>query len=303
MRLDRLVLTAARSIVQAYPQLRRLKRRFSGYADDPDNSNHCVTDGLAQLGALRVAGIPVAGATVLEFGCGWLPLIPLLFHLAGADRIVLTDIERLMDAGTVERARTVVARRLAEVAAAFGAEEAALAERLRTAPPFEYQVPWDAHAHPADSVDILVSRAVLEHVPEAQLAAFLRAFHRVLRPGGAMCHVIDNSDHWQHHDEGLSPLAFLAHEERSWRWRLAQVNAQFYQNRLRHSDYARLIGAAGFRILHAAGEPDPGCLRDLSSLSLASRFAGRDPADLAVLSSLYLAEKPSMPAIADQPRS
>lgn len=141
-------------------------------------------------------------------------------------------------------------------------------------------------------MDLVISRATLEHVPEDQLRVFLAQFHRILRPGGATCHLIDNSDHWQHDDKSLSRVAFLRYEETDWVWRLAQMNTQGFQNRLRHSDYRALLEEAGFRTVLAQGTPDPKCLDDLRSLPLAARFRGKPAEDLAILTSLYVAVKP-----------
>lgn len=76
MRATHLVAMVIRALVPFRPALRRLKRTLQPYEDDRANSNHCITNGLEQLAALRAAGISVAGATVLELGSGWLPHTP-----------------------------------------------------------------------------------------------------------------------------------------------------------------------------------------------------------------------------------
>jgi SAM-dependent methyltransferase len=283
---------ALRGLIPFQPTLRRLKRALSPYQDNRANSNYCITNGLEQLAALRGAGVPVAGATVLEFGSGWLPLIPMLFHLAGARRLILTDIERLMDARTEAMARARITARLDDIAAALATPREALLARLDSFAA-DYRAPWNPEAHPAEDVDLVISRATFEHVPEDQLRFFLAQFHRILRPGGATCHVIDNSDHWQHKDAALSRVAFLRYEETDWVWRLAQVNTQGFQNRLRHSDYRALLQQAGFRIVLAHGAPDPHCLADLRTLPLATRFRDKPAEDLAILTSLFVAMKPN----------
>ena len=58
MRLDHLANAVVRAVLPFQPALRRLKRRFSPYEDDPGNSAFCITNGLDQLAALR------------RFGCG-----------------------------------------------------------------------------------------------------------------------------------------------------------------------------------------------------------------------------------------
>ncbi|HZF74384.1 MAG TPA: class I SAM-dependent methyltransferase [Acetobacteraceae bacterium] len=291
MRLDHLANAVVRGVIPFQAELRRLKRRVRPYEEDAANSDYCVTNGLEKLAALRRIGVPVEGAEVLEFGVGWTPLIPLLFHMAGARRLILTDIARLMDAHTLARAREIVAGRADEIAQVVGQERETLLARLHGPFPHDYLVPWDPEAHPARSVDIVLSRTVLEHVPEERVAFFFRQFHRILRDGGVMCHVIDNSDHWQHKDRRLSRVEFLRYEEDDIVWRLAQLNEQTFQNRLRHSDYERMTRDAGFHIRASEGEPDAKCLEDLRRIPLSSRFRGYEPRDLAILISLLVARK------------
>jgi SAM-dependent methyltransferase len=272
--------------------LRSLKRRLRPYDDNASNSHYCITNGLEQLVALREAGFDVRGKVVLEFGSGWLPLIPLLFHMAGAGHLILTDIDRLMDDQTVQRARGIVRGRIGDIAAALDLPQDALLARLDVPMAQDYLVPWDAAAQPERSVDLVISRATFEHVPEAQVAFFLRQFHRILRPGGMTAHLVDNSDHWQHRDRALSRINFLRFEDNDPLWKLGQFNPQAFQNRLRHDDYIRMLEEAGFEMRAALGEPDARCLADLAALPLAARFRGRSPRNLAVLISLFVAQKP-----------
>jgi SAM-dependent methyltransferase len=284
---------ALRHAIPFRKALRSLKRRLRPYGDNASNSHYCITNGLEKIAALRDAGFDVRGKTVLEFGSGWLPLIPLLFHMAGAARLTLTDIDRLMDDQTIQRARGIVRGRIDEISAALQQPREALLARLEVPMVQDYLVPWDATAHPAGSVDLVISRATFEHVPEAQIAFFLREFHRILRPGGMTAHLVDNSDHWQHRDRALSRINFLRFEDGDPFWKLGQFNPQAFQNRLRHDDYVRLLQDAGFELRAALGEPDPKCLGDLAELPLAARFQGHAPRDLAVLISLFVAQKPA----------
>src|SRR5438270_7929774 len=105
MRLYHLADAVGRGMLPFQPALRQLKRRFFPYEDDPSNSDYCIIQGMEQLAALRESGLPVRDTEILEFGSGWLPLIPLLFHLAGARRLALTDVTKLMDEQTITRAK------------------------------------------------------------------------------------------------------------------------------------------------------------------------------------------------------
>ena len=135
-----------RDLVPFKPQIRKLKRRLRPYEDDPANSDLCVIQGLQQIAALRQASAPIDGAVVLEFGSGWTPLIPLLFDLAGAGRLVMTDIERLMDAHTIARAKQIIANRMGEIAAHLDAPAEPLQARLAAEFGPDYLVPWQPAA-------------------------------------------------------------------------------------------------------------------------------------------------------------
>ena len=59
-----------------------------------------------------------------------------------ADEAILTDIERLMDQRTIERAKFFVRSNLAYVAQTLGTDEGKLSKRLTTFAP-SYLVPWE----------------------------------------------------------------------------------------------------------------------------------------------------------------
>jgi SAM-dependent methyltransferase len=288
-----LIPMALRGLMPFSKTLRQAKRRLCPYEDNEANSQLCISNGLQQLAALREAAIPLAGVEVLEFGSGWLPLIPMLFHLAGAKRLILTDIERLMDSATIDLARNRLHGRIDEIASVLLTSRETVLARLQGPFPHDYLVPWAPAGQLGASIDLIISRAVFEHVPAAALEAFIAQFHRILRPGGAMCHLIDNSDHWQHRDRALSRLDFLRYEDDSPIWRLAQINAQAFQNRLRHAEYRRMFEVGGFQVVLEQGCPDQKCLDDLSTLPLAGRFRGMAAEDLAVLTSLFVVRKPA----------
>lgn len=278
--------SALKACLPFLPQLRALKRRFSPYRDDPENSADVVGAGLHQIRLLRSQNVPISG-DVLEFGSGWLPIIPLLFKIAGARKLILTDVERLMEGATIARAKHVILNRIDAVATALDLAAEEVQKRLQAEFSPDYIVPWDCRTHPAASADIIISRTVLEHVRPEYLSTLMDEWARILRPNGVMCHIIDNSDHWSHRDRSLSKIDFLRYDD-NWYWRLRVLDAQHYQNRLRHSDYAKEFRRHGWDVLVDHGEPHAQCLLDLLTFPLAPRFRGRDPRDLAVLISTFV---------------
>lgn len=95
-------------------------------------------------------------------------------------------------------------------------------------------------AVPDGSVDLTFSRAVLEHVPRAEMPALFRALHRLTAPGGVGHHFVDVSDHL---GGGLNSLRF---SEGLWEARWFGTRSGFYTNRLREHEILAMARDAGF---------------------------------------------------------
>lgn len=286
-------LDLARSLLKAAlpfaDTARRIKRRFRPYTPDPANSGFAFDDGLDMLSGLTQAGASLSG-DVLEIGSGWTPIVPLMFHLAGARSITLTDLERLFDETSTPAAIAFLRPRMEKFAARIPMDEA----RVATFKP-RYLCPWNSGAHPPASVDIVISRAVMEHVPAKDVAGLFRDMRRIVRPGGFMCHSVDNTDHFQHGGGKASLIDFLRYPSDSLKWRLSQVNIQGRMNRLRHSDYLALAREAGWNIVLESGRVPPHVLQDVLRMrntgELAPEFMERDPHDLATTATLLVARR------------
>jgi SAM-dependent methyltransferase len=204
-----------------------------------------------------------------------------------------------MDERTIGEARRILRASAARIAEELGLSEGQVQARLDRPLSYDYLVPWNPRDLADASVDVVISRTVLEHIPVDALESYMPEFARILRPGGMMCHLIDNSDHWEHHDKQLSRLHFLRYEDGLF-WRMLCVRRS--QNRLRHSDYMKLFERHGFAPLFVEAEPDARSIEDLKSLPLASRFRGRDEADLAILTSTVVLRRLALSAGSDASR-
>ena len=71
------------------------------------------------------------------------------------------------------RARRLVAAHLPEIAREFAASPAGLRARLEEPLSYSYFVPWHASRQPDCSLDIIVSRTVLEHIPADMLEDYM----------------------------------------------------------------------------------------------------------------------------------
>jgi SAM-dependent methyltransferase len=279
---------AIKAAVPFQAHVRRGLRSLRPYRTNPDNDRLALENG-EQIWELLLAHTDPIDRDFLEVGSGWIPILPTLFTARGAGSFFLADQDKLMDAATRRSAALVVKEHLLKLEQDSGIRAAVVEARLARAQ-WRYDPNWQPSSHPSASQDIVISRAVLEHVRPALLQQMLVEFRRILRPGGVMCHLIDNSDHWQHRDRSISRINFLRFGDAVFA--LAGLNQQNYQSRLRHSDYASMFLAAGFEILHESADVDSGALESLNKMPLARRFSGYARHDLAAITSRFVLRSP-----------
>lgn len=139
-----------------------------------------------------------------------------------------------------------------------------------------YAAPFDARAtnYPANVIDLIVSTNTMEHIPFRDLKDIMLESRRILRDDGIISTKVDYSDHYSHADGKIGPYNFLQFSEHEWK----KHNHDFhFQNRRRHSDYARLFEECGFTILeHVGSGPDD----EQPMPPLDPEFQRYDPVDL-----------------------
>ena len=267
-------------------QVRSVLRHFFPYTSDTGNDELALEQGLEILSLAKDNAETID--TILEFGTGWLPTIPMLFKAAGSKKIYLTDVEPLMDQATKKAALEFVESQIDKVAVKIGiSTDKALENLHRPDDIFSYICPFDPASFSATNIDLIYSRTVLEHVPEKLLEGILPNLRKLLSPKGISIHLIDNSDHFQHRNRALSRLNFLKYGR--FLWRIACWNQQNYQNRLRHSDYINLFREANYTLVSQSGEPDKQAVKDAGTMPLHNSFKSYKTDDLAILTSWIIA--------------
>jgi SAM-dependent methyltransferase len=291
----------AKALLPFQAQLRRFKDRFVPYTPNTDDDIHTIEQGIRQVQWVN-AVLPIKDATVLEVGSGWQPMIPVLYSVAGASRVYLTDLNVLLRPDTFSAAlralrteRQVIVNDLevdAQMLDHVLREDPArsMQERLKELH-LVYLAPCDCRSLslPADSLDVVTSRACLEHIPPDVLQDIFHESYRLLKRGGLACHWVDPSDHWEHQDKSLTRVNFLKYPDALFRW--TSINPINYQNRLRHPEYVEMLGKAGFRLIREERQVDEASLRSLPHIRIAKRFRRFSYEDLATIDSLLLAIK------------
>jgi SAM-dependent methyltransferase len=138
-------------------------------------------------------------------------------------------------------------------------------------------------AVPADSIDLVLSQATLEHVPRREFDATMRELYRVMKPGAAASHQVDFKDHL---GGGLHNLRF---SDGLWEQPWFARRSGFYTNRLRLSEVIATLESAGFATEIA--ERRAWDALPLGRASLASQFENLSDDDLKTSGAALIARK------------
>jgi hypothetical protein len=280
-----------------------LQRTVGGLRNFDHNVEFKVADWSYLAGHLGELGISPAGLRYLEIGTGWFPTLPLCWSLAGARSVVTYDLTRHLSRkltfkllAALESRLPIIGRAgkrdLETIKAAYGALKTAkcLPELLRLAN-IEYHAPADATRTglPDESVDVVFSNSVLEHVPPNVIMELMKESRRVLRRGGLAVHSANCGDHYAYFDKQITFINYLTFCDSDWQfWN----NKLLYQNRLRPCDFLELAQQAGLEIALAKFKPRQALLDALPSLRIAPEFQRYPPEQLCSTSIDFVARKP-----------
>lgn len=244
----------------------------------------------------------IPGATIVEVGTGWYPVLPICFGFAGVRCIKTFDIHRHLNARWTARALACLEPHLDAIAkfcAAGSAEvrqkyralvEASGIDEILQLSGIEYTAPGDARQTglPDNSVDLVYSNSVFEHVPKQAIFEILRESQRILKPGGLALHNIGCNDHYAFFDRSISFVNFLRFTEAEWRlWN----NPIQYQNRLRAPQFLDMAAQAGLKVIYKRTHVRPGSREALAQFAVAPEFREFSPEDLATTSLDFISQK------------
>ena len=183
-----------------------------------------------------------ASPVIFEFGAGK-DLAQNLFLSSLVGKQYLVDLNLMIDLDLCEAARTdLIENSMLE----DRGELSSVNDLLKYG--IHYRAPADAaNTVLADgSIDVCISTATLEHIPEDSIRKILSELYRIMRDGGLVSAVIDYSDHYSHTDGSISQLNFLKYSDNRW---MRYNHRCHYQNRLRHNRYVELFNQNGFKLI------------------------------------------------------
>lgn len=263
----------------------------------------------------RLARADVAGKRILEIGPGDNFGVALLFLAAGASQVVCLD-KFYSERDDEQQKRIYAALRERLAPGEQGVFDEALSldggitlreERLRYL--HGKGMEEAAEFFDAGSFDLIVSRAVVEHLYDTD-AAFA-AMDALLAPGGWMLHKVDLRDHQLFSGYGLHPLTFLTIPDRVYYWmsyHSGKPNRQmmpYYRDKLREMGYETRIHLTHILGSESDFEPHPETLvagthyepAELENVRriyprLRERYRRMTPEELLVTGIFLIARKP-----------
>ena len=282
----------------------RLQHFLGGMRDFDGSVAGKVGDWATSMGYLSDVNFRVHGTRLMEVGTGWYPALPLCFVLAGTGSIATFDIVRLLGETVTFRLLEDLEKHVPRIADLAGENSATVYARLLelrrsknlsellSKSRIEYFAPADGCATglEPDSIDLIYSNSVLEHVPPEVIRGLMKEGFRVLKPGGLAMHNVGCNDHYAFFDKSISFANFLQYGEREWRlWN----NPIQYQNRLRAPEFVELAIAAGFEVINKRTHVRPGTLEALASMRIAPQFDCFSRDELAATTVDFIGRKPA----------
>jgi len=252
--------------------------------------------GAAQISHARKflrRGVRLDETTLFEFGAGWDLYSNIILYCFGVNRQITVDIRRLVKAeavnAVIEHLQVDPPQGAIRRPAAL-IRQSHLEQDLRECYGITYRAPDDATTldFADDSIDLIATTSVLEHVPDHIVQGIMRECYRILKRGGLMSHVIDYSDHYAHSDPSINEFNYLAFDEKAW----VKYNPDIhFQNRRRSSYFKQIFEQCGFAIRET--DPWHGEADALEKVPVSSQFKRYPRAELLELGCHFLLEKPA----------
>jgi len=237
--------------------------------------------------------INIDGSSILEIGPGSWMTTNLLFYIMGAKKIfsydhynhaqfkiIMMQIKWLEENVKLVESMTnisesIICKRISKIKSS-----STLDEFFKNAN-IIYNAPGDARQTglPNDSIDIVFSCDVLEHVPEKTINKITIESKRILKSSGCAFHHLGLDDHYSY-VSNVSKVNFLKYPE--WLWRLFVKNKISYHNRLREKEFFKIFKSCGSKVEVVFNKIDPNSLVTLKSMKINKRFSGMSHEELAV---------------------
>ena len=259
-------------------KLREIKRKVFGYPPDAKNLELTIKSYERIKAASESLGTKIEGSTILEIGSGWFPTIPILLARDGAKKVLMSDLNIHMDEITFNATLDYLKNRF---------ENDNYIQNIINfnSLPIEYLAPFDTSQLLENSIDIITSNTVLEHIPRADIYNLFSSLRQKISDNGVMVHLVDHSDHFEHHDKSISRINFLTWNEE--KHALINYLIKDGENRMRHHEYYQVFADSGFQLVNEETDVDEKTLESVNSLDLVYPYSKMTPEQVSIVTSIY----------------
>jgi len=241
--------------------------------------------------------IKLQDKTVVEIGTGWDAINPILLYILGVNtchtydhiRHVRFDLVKNVIKGIQNQLNkisemtfipiNILNKRFAKIYNIH-----TLDELFRNAN-IIYHAPGDATntGLQNNTIDLVYSHAVLEHVPVEVIYSLTNESKRILKKEGLCYHLIGLHDHYAGVDKKISKVNFLKYPE--WLWKFWVCNKFSYHNRMREKQFLDIFKECGADILWLDNKIDSQDIELLKHMRIDKSFDGLSLYELAVYQS------------------
>lgn len=250
--------------------------------------------------------VSLNGATAVEIGTGWVAYMPILLYLYGARRCYAYDHIPHLQFNMVTRFLKIIGENLKKISELSNIPLRELEHRLGNiagknnleeflqAAGIKYKAPSDAGdtGLAEGNADLVLSYAVLAHIPRQALAGVLKEAARLISDHGKSFHCIGLFDPSHKAGSKVSKINFLKYSSRFYNFFIN--NKMNYHNRLREPEYLKLFEECGYCVEYLESEVEESDIALLDQMNVAEEFKRFDNRELAVWKmSAILSVRPS----------
>ena len=239
--------------------------------------------------------------TILDVGTGWYHHEPFLFYLSGNFKVYLFDIMDKAEINYIKNYLNGISDRLAEICDFFEIsfdqarnkldfllslnKKSEIYETCNFHPVITKET--DSLFLPENSIDLMISNCVLNHIPLSILKPELKMLKKILKTTGRMHFLVGHDDHWTFHDRSANMFQYYKYSDAFYKL-FFETNFQF-QNRLIKTEWEQLFEESGIKIIKYFPHQTEISLNEIKELRkvINIRFSDKSNDELSIIHSYF----------------
>ncbi len=244
-------------------------------------------------------------AVIMDVGTGWYHHEPFLLYLCGFSKFYLFDVVEKSKFVYIKNYLNGIADNIEMISNELQIDESNAIDKINELLScnskkeiykicnFETVITKDTSSLflPENSIDLMVSNCVLNHIPLDILKPELKILRKILKPNGYMHFLIGHDDHWTFHDLKMNKFQYYIYSDKYYKW-LFETNFQF-QNRLVKKELIDLFDQCGLIITNYFEHKNDSSRAEIEKIlhKLDSRFSKYSIDDLSIIHSYLTLQK------------